>query len=101
QDVAEVLKRLREFRRDGVAVARGEVTPGGVGGGAPVFDGSTVPVACLTLTIRDSRVDDVQLARLKRDVRGAAAELSDTLAKRRGANISRAIRQPKAKTGTR
>lgn len=100
EDATEVTKRLREFRRDGVAVARGEVTPGMVGVAAPVFDGA-LPIASLTLTIRDARVDDVLLARLKRDVRGAATELSETLAKRRGADAARPARPPKAMIGTR
>lgn len=77
KDAAEVLKRLGEFRRAGVAVARAEVTPGVIGVGAPVFDGGTAPVASLTVTISEKRVDGALLASLKDDVRAAAAVVSE------------------------
>lgn len=77
--VDEILKRLREFRRNGVAIARGEVTPGMVGIGAPVFSGGRAPIACLTLTIQDRRVDEALLRRMTDDIRHFAAELSQTL----------------------
>lgn len=80
---ADVLRGLAEIRRAGVAVARAEVTPGVVGVAAPVFDGGTAPVASLTLTIAEARAQDAVLARIERDVRGAAGVLSETLAQHR------------------
>jgi DNA-binding IclR family transcriptional regulator len=82
-DTADVLKGLAEIRRSGVATARAEVTPGVVGVAAPVFDTGRAPVASLTLTISEKRVDDALLARLASDVRAAAAALSEILAHHR------------------
>lgn len=82
-DAAEVLRGLAEIRRAGVATARAEVTSGVVGVAAPIFDTSKTPVASLTLTISEKRVDDVLLSRLEQDVRSAAAALSEILAHHR------------------
>lgn len=97
RDTASVLKRLTVFRREGAAVARGEVTHGVVGVGAPVFDAGTAPIACLTVAIHETRVDDALLSELKRDVQTAAAELSDVLGHRRTHDVPRLIRQRKFK----
>jgi DNA-binding IclR family transcriptional regulator len=83
QDGAEVLKGLAEIRRAGAASARAEVTPGVVGIAAPIFDSGPAPVASLTLTISEKRVDPALKARLQADVRGAAAALSEILAHHR------------------
>jgi DNA-binding IclR family transcriptional regulator len=77
QTADDVLKRLGEFRRAGVAVARAEVTPGVIGVGAPIFDGGTAPVGSLTIAISEKRMDGSLLARLKDDVRAAAAVVSE------------------------
>jgi DNA-binding IclR family transcriptional regulator len=77
--IAEVVRRLGEVRRAGVAVARAEITPGVVGVAAPIFDGGAAPVASLSLTISEKRVDDTLLALLERDVRREAAALSEIL----------------------
>ena len=83
QDAAEVLRGLAEIRRAGVASARAEVTPGVVGIASPVFDIGAAPVASLTLTISQCRVDNSMEEHLKADVRAAAATLSDILAHHR------------------
>ena len=76
-DEEGALEALREVRRDGVAVAHGEVTPGVVGVAAPVFDGGPIPVAALCVT------SDAALAPaipdIRRDVRAEARALSARL----------------------
>lgn len=81
--VAEVLESFKTVRRQGFAVAHGEVTPGVVGIAAPVFDGGESPIACLCLTIAAARVDTGKIADISLDIRARASLLSDTLSQRR------------------
>lgn len=62
---AEVVAAFRAIRRDGVAVAHGEVTPGIVGTAAPVLDPARHPLAalCLSMEAHDhARLDPDQVA---------------------------------------
>ena len=76
-DIDGALAALRDVRRDGVAVAQGEVTPGVIGVAAPVFDGGPVPVAALCVTsdaAQAPRIPDI-----RRDIRIEARALSARL----------------------
>ena len=81
--VSGICARLREVRRDGVAVAHGEVTPGVVGVAAPVFDVAQTPIASLCVTIAAELVGAARLAEIRTRVRAAAGRLSDHLSDRR------------------
>lgn len=78
-----VLARFREIRRQGAAVARGEVTPGVVGVAAPVFDSGTAPIASLCLTMAERYADEAGTARLAREVKETADRISQRLHTRR------------------
>lgn len=81
---ADIAAALRRIRRQGVATAHGEVTPGVVGIAAPVFDAARAPVAALCLTIAEGEVGPARpLATLAREIRAAATQLSADLAGRR------------------
>lgn len=85
QTVPEILESLKRVRMAGYAVAYGEVTPGVVGLGAPVFDGGKSPVGSLCVTIAGHQIasgviEEIGL-RLKRD----AAELTALLSAQRNA----------------
>jgi DNA-binding IclR family transcriptional regulator len=79
----EVLARFRAIRRDGYAIARGEVTRGVVGVAAPVFDSGVAPIASLCLTMADHHADASGLERLGREVAEAAAAISEKLTSHR------------------
>lgn len=72
----EVIEALRQVRREGVAVAHGEVTPGVIGIAAPVFDATRVPVAALCMTLSAHRIQPSRIAELRVHVRATAAALS-------------------------
>lgn len=82
-EVDEVLESLREVRRTGFAMARGEVTPGVVGIAAPVFDAAEAPIAALCATSAASHVDDARLLRMADDIRAAARDITLALRIRR------------------
>ena len=79
----EVMGRFRAIRRDGYVTARGEVTNGVVGTGAPVFDSSAAPIASLCLTMAERHADAIGLAKLGREVADTAARISERLSSRR------------------
>ncbi|MBL4891975.1 MAG: IclR family transcriptional regulator [Rhizobiaceae bacterium] len=81
--VEEVLLRLREIRKAGVAVAHGELTTNVIGFASPVFDSGRTPVASLSVTIGSARVDQDAIDAITADVKIAAARLSDRLAARK------------------
>jgi DNA-binding IclR family transcriptional regulator len=81
----DVLKGLSEIRRQGVAIAKGEVTDGVLGMAAPVFDASRIPIASLSLTLADDRMTPEVTKRAADNVREAAVQLSMKLADRRQA----------------
>lgn len=74
----EVLKGeadLRQVRRDGVAIAHGEVTPGIVGTAAPVLDGEGRPLASLCLSMEAEAYARLDPADLSTAIRHAAARI--------------------------
>ena len=78
-----IAETFRKIRRDGYAVARGEVTPGVVGIAAPVFDAGQSPIAAICLTLAAETVDDLTLRRAAAALCDAAARLTTTLAEGR------------------
>ena len=74
---------LRRVRRDGVAVARGEVTPGVIGVAAPVFDAGRAPIAALCLTSDAHSTDAARLDAVKHAIRTGAAAITAALAEHR------------------
>jgi DNA-binding IclR family transcriptional regulator len=81
--VDAVIESLRQTRRDGYAVAHGEVTPGVVGTAAPVFDAGRSPIAVLCVTVAEADVAGARLPDIARDVTRAADAISAELAERR------------------
>jgi DNA-binding IclR family transcriptional regulator len=78
-DTEAILERFRAVRREGVAIAHGEVTPGVVGIAAPVFDAARAPIASLCMTIAARRAPPARVACLAAEVRRAAAAVSARL----------------------
>jgi DNA-binding IclR family transcriptional regulator len=78
-----VLARFRAIRKAGVAVARGEVTPGVVGVAAPIFDSGAAPIASLCLTMAERYADAAGIDRLAGEVREFAARISERLTSHR------------------
>lgn len=77
--VEEIADNLRQMRKGGTLIARGEVTDGVVGIAAPVFDASRAPVAVLCLTVDRDTLDDAKLKELSGEIWAAATRLSDAL----------------------
>lgn len=84
-DTQAILHSLREIKRDGVAVAFGEVTEGVVGVAAPVFGDGKAPIGALCTTNAQDDVGDKALPRIMEDVRRIAAEISAHLLSNRDA----------------
>jgi DNA-binding IclR family transcriptional regulator len=82
-DREAVLQKFRAIRRDGFAIARGQVTPGVTGTAAPVFDSGAAPIASLCLTMADRHADAVDLKELGREVADVAGRISERLSSRR------------------
>jgi DNA-binding IclR family transcriptional regulator len=83
QDTDTLTDTLKQVRRDGVAEAHGEVTPGVIGVASPVFDAGTLPVASLSVTIAADVCDAARLEKIRADVRDAAERLSGELGQAR------------------
>lgn len=80
RDKGEVLGQLKQVKREGVAVARGEVTPGLLGVASPVFAADTAPIASLCVSCDETLVDNEELEKLREAVRHASQEISSVLA---------------------
>jgi len=78
--VEDVLFRLREVRKAGVAIAEGEITSDVIGFASPVFDAGRTPVASLSITIGDEWVNPESRITIASDIKAAAARLSERLA---------------------
>ena len=83
EDIHQAMKRVR---RRGVAIARGEVTPGAIGIAAPVFDAGQTPLGSLCVTVAAELVDDAGVERLAGEVLEAARMLSEELGRHRTRN---------------
>ncbi|MCQ0971110.1 IclR family transcriptional regulator [Paracoccus sp. TK19116] len=79
----DIQKSLREIRRSGVAVARGEVTRGVVGIAAPIFDSAQAPIAVICATTPSELLNDTAEAALCDDIRDAATRITSALQDRR------------------
>jgi DNA-binding IclR family transcriptional regulator len=75
-----VLTELKKVRRDRVAMARGEVTPGLVGVAAPILAGDGTPIGALCLSTEEALLDDATLEALRADIRDRAEYISTALA---------------------
>lgn len=75
-----VLAELKRVRRDRVAVARGEVTPGLVGVAAPILIGDGTPLGALCLSSDEATLDAATLEALQIDIRERAERISGALA---------------------
>jgi len=82
-DREAVLQNFRAIRRDGFAIAHGQVTPGVVGTAAPVFDSGAAPIASLCLTMAERHADAADLKALGREVAEVAGRISERLSSRR------------------
>ncbi|MFZ7091431.1 IclR family transcriptional regulator [Primorskyibacter sp. 2E233] len=80
ETVQEIRATLRRVRREGVAVAHGEVTPGVVGIAAPLLEPGGTPVAALCFTVDEAGLNASQLAHLRATVRAQAQDVSARLA---------------------
>ena len=74
-----VLTELKRIRRNRVATARGEVTPGLVGVAAPILAGDGTPVGALCLSTEEATLTDTRLAALRETIRDRAEAISDAL----------------------
>lgn len=76
----DLLESFRAIRRDGIAVARGEVTPGIIGTAAPVFDASANPIASLCVSMDMAAHQSIDKSVLADAIRTATCALSTALA---------------------
>lgn len=77
--IEDILENLRTIRRDGVAQAEGEVTPGVVGLAAPVMADGPEPTAALCFTVNDDFAASSLVGQIRNEVRIAAIQLSSEL----------------------
>lgn len=84
--ISAVLAGLRQTRREGVAIARGEVTPGVVGVSAPIFDAGRVPIAALCLTSNEDDITQSRLDAIAADIRDTAQAIGAELSHDRDAH---------------
>jgi len=82
ETVDQIRATLRRVRKEGVAIAYGEVTPGVVGIAAPILDAGSAPAAALCMTVAETIVTPKQITDLASRVRdlaqGISAKLIDT-----------------------
>lgn len=74
-----MLTELKRIRRNRVATARGEVTPGLVGVAAPILAGDGTPIGALCLSTEETTLTKDQLAALRDAIRDHAEAISDAL----------------------
>lgn len=83
ETVEAVLDMHRKVRKAGVAVARGEVTPGVIGFAAPVYDEGHAPIASICVTIAERLADAGRIDAIACEVRAAGNALSCRIATHR------------------
>ena len=74
--IADVMDTLRDVRREGVATAWGEVTPGVVGVAAPILTADQSPHGALCLTSEKADITDTRLEEIRTAVRDTARRIS-------------------------
>ena len=80
ESVDDLLDTMRQVRRDGHAVAYGEVTPGVVGIAVPIFEASRAPVAALCVTSDAALITPARLSRIAGDLHAGADRVSAAMA---------------------
>ena len=75
-----VMEVLKQVRREGTAVARGEVTPGVLGVAAPIFGGEPQSIGAVCLSNEERSTDDTRLSAIRAAVLTAAKEIDCALA---------------------
>lgn len=80
---AAILKSFRAIRRDGIARAYGEVTPGIVGVAAPVFDAGSQPIGSLCVSMDSKAFARIDAKTLADTIRAATLEISGAMAEPR------------------
>jgi len=78
-DTDEILAGMRQVRRQGFALAHGEVTPGVFGIAAPVFDAGNTPIAAIAATLRATDISPGRLEAVCADIRHSGLRLSGLL----------------------
>ncbi|MBF9041787.1 helix-turn-helix domain-containing protein [Rhodobacterales bacterium HKCCE4037] len=78
-DGADLAETLRTIRRDGIAVAHGEVTPGIVGTAAPVFDATGNPLASLCVSMEADAYAATSRKTLEAAILAATQDISTAL----------------------
>lgn len=74
-----VLTELKRIRRNRVAIARGEVTPGLVGVAAPILAGDGTPIGALCLSTEQGTLTQDRLDALRTAIRDRAEAISGAL----------------------
>ncbi len=77
----EFRQNLREWRKAGVYVSHGEVDPGRIGIGAPVFGADGRVAGSFVFILSASRTTKGRIALLAAEAKQAAAEISEQLAR--------------------
>jgi len=72
ETVDQIRATLRRVRKEGVAIAYGEVTPSVVGIAAPILDAGSAPAAALCMTVAETEVTPKQTTDLASRVRDLA-----------------------------
>ncbi len=76
ESVEDVMAALRDVRRNGVAVAWGEVTPGVVGVAAPILAGEQMPIGALCLSSNEADMTEQKLDQVRAAVRTASERVT-------------------------
>lgn len=74
--IEDVMAALRDVRRDGVAVAWGEVTPGVVGVAAAILAGEQTPLGALCLSSDETEMTAEKLGEVRAAVRAASERVT-------------------------
>ncbi|MGP9791989.1 IclR family transcriptional regulator [Roseinatronobacter sp. NSM] len=86
----EIAESLKQVRKQGYAIAYGEVTPGVVGIAAPVFDAASTPIASLCMTIAGNLIASDKLDQISDRIRQSADEISEKLGRIRATDTETA-----------
>jgi DNA-binding IclR family transcriptional regulator len=77
----EFRQAMARIRREGTCVTRGEVVPGLVGIGAPVFDADRRILGSIVFAVPEARVAELGEDRLRNDISDIAAEIGEGIAR--------------------
>lgn len=74
-----VLTELKRVRRDRVATARGEVTPGLLGVASPILAVDGTPIGALCMSVEEASMTKDSLIELRNSIRRSAEAISDAV----------------------